>query len=120
MRQVLCSLEDFEPYTAFKRIDRGYTGTMDNQSLCQFLRESGFRELCADDMNALICYFDLDCDGKLNYHDFLQVLLPCNDQFLRAAATQRPMRMDHESPIEFLPARVEKALSQLFYQEVRY
>lgn len=35
----------------------------------------------------MIKYFDLDCDKKLNYHDFIQILLPCEDTFLRAAAT---------------------------------
>jgi hypothetical protein len=38
----------------------------------------------------MIDYFDLDNDRKLNYHDFLQVLLSCDDGFLRSAATQRP------------------------------
>jgi Ca2+-binding EF-hand superfamily protein len=66
----------------------------------------------------MIAYFDLDGDGKLNYHDFLQIVLPCDDSFLRAAATQRP---NSDIPkCEFLSARIERALSQLLFKEVRY
>ena len=111
-------MRDFEPYTAFKRIDRANSGLIDKKAFCQFQRENGFRELEPEDFTGLIRYFDLDGDKKLNYHDFLQILLPCDDSYLRAAATQRP---NNEIPkCEFLPMRVERALSQLLYKEVRY
>ena len=29
LRQILAAMMDFEPYTAFKRIDRGNTGVID-------------------------------------------------------------------------------------------
>lgn len=65
----------------------------------------------------MIKYFDLDGDELLNYHDFLQLLLPCDDAYLRAAVTQRP---NNELPRnELLPMRVERALSQLIFKEVR-
>ena len=65
----------------------------------------------------MITYFDLDRDGRLNYHDFLQVLLPCDNPYLRSAATQRPNQEIY--PSEFLPMRVERAMSQLIYKEVK-
>ena len=34
MRQELCKMEDFEPYTAFRRIDRKNAGLIDRFSLC--------------------------------------------------------------------------------------
>ncbi len=118
LRQVLCSMREFEPYAAFKRIDRGNVGLVEKRALCQFMRENGFRELEPEDFGSLIRYFDLDGDRKLNYHDFLQILLPCDDAYLRAAATQRS---NADLPrCEFLPMRVERALSQLLYKEVRY
>lgn len=43
-----------------------------------------------EDFIFMVTYFDLDGDGKLNYHDFLQILLPCDNPYLRSAATQRP------------------------------
>ena len=57
----------------------------------------------------MINYFDLDKDHKLNYHDFIQMLLPCDDSFLRAAATQRPSYEIGRT--EYLPMKVERALS---------
>lgn len=118
LRQVLCSMQEFEPYTAFKRIDRANSGLIDKKALCQFQRENGFREFDPEDFLSTIRYFDLDGDMKLNYHDFLQILLPCDDAFLRAAATQR---QNNDVPrCDFLPMRVERALSQLIFKEVRY
>ena len=71
MRQILAAMRDFEPYTAFKRIDRNNTGYISGSALCKFMRENGFRELEPDDFARMIKYFDLDGDRKLNYHDFL-------------------------------------------------
>jgi hypothetical protein len=31
----------------------------------------------------MLDYFDLDADSRLNYHDFLQILLSCEDGALR-------------------------------------
>jgi Ca2+-binding EF-hand superfamily protein len=55
---MLTSIKEFEPYAAFKRIDRDQTGFVDAKSICQFLRENGFRELTKDDLVFLIKYFD--------------------------------------------------------------
>lgn len=117
LRQILSAMRDFEPYTAFKRMDRRNTGYIDPESLTQFERENGYRELEPADFKQMIKYFDLDGDGLLNYHDFLQMLLPCDDAYLRAAVSQRP---NNELPRnELLPMRVERALSQLIFKEVR-
>jgi Ca2+-binding EF-hand superfamily protein len=90
MRQILSAIRDFEPYAAFKRLDRNSTGFISTKELCQFERENGFREVTPEDFIFMVSYFDLDNDGMLNYHDFLQILLPCDNPFLRSAATQRP------------------------------
>lgn len=37
----------------------------------------------------MIKYFDIDMDGGLNYTEFLQMILPCDDLILRAEASQR-------------------------------
>lgn len=51
------------------------------------MRENGYRELELTDFKQMIRYFDLDSDEMLNYHDFLQMLLPCDDAYLRAAVS---------------------------------
>lgn len=53
-------MRDFEPYTAFKRLDRNNNGCLDKHALCAFQRENGFRELEPNDFNQMIAYFDLD------------------------------------------------------------
>lgn len=71
MRQILASITDFEPYTAFRRIDRNGTGFIGVKELCHFERENGYREVSPEDFIFLVNYFDLDGDQRLNYHDFL-------------------------------------------------
>jgi Ca2+-binding EF-hand superfamily protein len=36
------------------------------------------------DCYLIVKYFDSDNDGYLNFQDFLQILLPCDNQYLRA------------------------------------
>jgi len=36
LRQILAAMRDFEPYTAFKRIDRHNTGYINAESLTQY------------------------------------------------------------------------------------
>lgn len=87
LRQILASMRDFEPYTAFKRIDRHGDGCIGAEELTQFQRENGYRELEGEDFKQMIDYFDLDGDRMINYHDFLQIILPCDDAYLRAAVS---------------------------------
>jgi hypothetical protein len=51
------------------------------------------------------------------FYSFLQILLPCDDAFLRAAATQRPNYKLGRN--EYLPMRVEKALTNLLIKELK-
>lgn len=69
LRQVLASIPDFEPYAAFKRIDRLSTGYLTPKSICKYLRENGFRELEKEDIMSLVRYFDQDNDMKLSFHE---------------------------------------------------
>jgi hypothetical protein len=34
LRQILCAIGEFEPYTAFKRIDRANIGLIDSKAFC--------------------------------------------------------------------------------------
>ena len=71
-RQVLAAMIDFEPYTAFKRIDRPDTGYIDSASLAQFLRENGYRELEPADFKQMVKYFGVDGEDQgLTYQAFL-------------------------------------------------
>lgn len=69
LRQVLASIPEFEPYAAFKRIDRLSTGSLTCKTVCRYLRENGYRELESEDIVYLVRYFDQDEDMKLSFHE---------------------------------------------------
>jgi Ca2+-binding EF-hand superfamily protein len=70
------------------------------------------------EIQMLVKYFDSDSDGFLNYQEFMQVMLPCDDMYLRSAATQRPNYPI--SPTAFLHRTVEKDLTELLEREIRW
>ena len=55
---MLARLPDFEPYAAFKRIDREDSGFVTASKLAQFVKENGYREYAKEDLKLLIRYFD--------------------------------------------------------------
>lgn len=64
----------------------------------------------------VVKFFDSDEDGKLNYPDFLQIILPCTNGKLRAQTTQR--QMGDCKPTDFLTLDVEQDLSRLLQMEI--
>ena len=57
-------------------------------------------------------YFDSNGDDKLEYEDLLQMFMPCDDQYLRAAMGQRCIYevTKHEN----LDPEIEAELTRLF------
>ena len=53
-RQILAVIKEFEPYSAFKRIDRENKSFITNKQLRAFLKENGYKEYSKDDLNFLI------------------------------------------------------------------
>lgn len=64
----------------------------------------------------LIKFFDSSNEGRLQYSDFLQIVLPCDQQYLRAQATQRQSYTVGSA--DFLPYDVERALTKLIQKEL--
>jgi len=62
LRQMLASIKEFEPYSAFKRIDRENSGFITAKKLSGYLRENGYKEFSKDDLQFLVRYFDQDGD----------------------------------------------------------
>ena len=50
-----------------------------------FNRENGAEEATEADCIMFVKYFDSDGDLLLDYQDVLQMLMPCDDQYLRTA-----------------------------------
>ena len=52
-----------------------------------FFRDNGIMEVNEADCYFVIKFFDSDEDGKLNYTDFLQIVLPCTNAKIRSTTT---------------------------------
>lgn len=73
MRQVLAEQRAFEPYTAFRRIDRNRNGFLTITDLEKFLLENDI-VLTYRDLFAIHKNFDINGDGRINYSEYLYYL----------------------------------------------
>lgn len=109
-RQYLARLKEFEPYATFVRLDRN--------DIYAFLKDNEFDDVAYEDCQYLVKFFDSDEDGVLNYTDYMQCVITCDDTYLRAAVTQRePYGVN---PDEYLSPILERELSILFEKELAY
>lgn len=117
-RRALAKLVKFEPYAAFQRIDRNRTGFIDSMDILTFLRDNGFVEETEADTYYLTKFFDVDSDGRLNYTEFLTMVLPCDNAKLREEVTLRENY--YVGLLDFLPKAVEYELCKLFVKEIAF
>jgi Ca2+-binding EF-hand superfamily protein len=105
-----------EPYTLFQRLDRNEDSFVTSVDILNFLRDNGIHNITEADCYYLVKFFDSDEDGRLNYPDFMQMVLPCDNPQLRAAATQRPNQ--YISQFDYLTLDVERDLTKLIMSEI--
>ena len=86
-RQQLARQPSFEPYSMFQRLDRNGKGLIDSREILEFLRDNKEHSWTESQAFYLMKFYDSDLDDKLDYTDFLQMVLPCEDPELRATAT---------------------------------
>ena len=82
-RQRLCAIRDFSPYSAFQRINRDLNEFVNSFELLNFLRDSQIAHVAEGELYQLVKFFDSDEDGRLSFQDFIQMILPCEDNRLR-------------------------------------
>jgi len=87
LRQNLASLKDFEPYASFTRIDRQRKDFISARDLSAFIAENKGRQFYESQVNYMIKYFDSKGFGNIAYFDFMAMILPCEDPYMRAIAT---------------------------------
>jgi Ca2+-binding EF-hand superfamily protein len=116
-RQVLAEQRDFEPYTAFKRIDRLSNGYLGIYDLHKFLRENDIY-VTERDVKNLIKLYDSNADDRLSYTDFLNLVLPNTSPALRKICTQRSSY--YVSKYEPLPYEAEWALARVINKEIDF
>lgn len=83
LRQRLCSIPDFSPFSAFQRVDRDAKDYIASHDIVAFLRHNNVYGITESESYRLIKFFDSDEDGRLTFSDFEQIFLPCEDNFLR-------------------------------------
>lgn len=70
------------------------------------------------DCGHIVSYFDSDSDNGLNYKEWMEALLPCDDLYMRSVITQRP---SFDCPRHMnLSFTIEKQLAHLLKSEIEY
>lgn len=69
IKEMLCQWEDFEPYTAFKRLVRS-NSLISAEILQNFLSESKLFHEEETIKSTFISHYDLDGDGFLSYSEY--------------------------------------------------
>jgi Ca2+-binding EF-hand superfamily protein len=115
-RSRLCSISDFVPRAAFQRMDRNACGSVDTSELMAFLRDNGVHHVSDSEAYNLISFFDSDGNKKLAFDEFVQMFLPCEDNYLRDRTTVRvaPAVLAHEN----LPRDIETAMCDVVEKEI--
>jgi len=115
-RQRLCTIRDFAPMGAFERIDRNCSSFINSFELLNFLRDQQIHHVAESELYQLVRFFDSDDDGRLSFQDFLQMLLPCEDNTLRNMTIDRPSR--RIGRYDMLPRDIELCLAQVIEREI--
>lgn len=115
-RQRLCSIRDFALHSAFERLDRDASNWVGSKELVNFLRDNAVVHVSDGEAYDLVKFFDSDGNGKLSFQEFIQMLLPCEDNVLRNITIDRPsIRVGR---FEQLPRDIELAMTAVITKEV--
>jgi EF-hand domain pair len=102
----------------FQRLDRDKDGFVTPLDILKFLRECNVHLYHEADCYYLIKFFDADEDNQLSYADFLQIILPIDNELLRAFASQKQNEIYIKNIETELPEEVEKELASLIALEI--
>lgn len=64
----------------------------------------------------MVRFFDCDDDARLSFQDFLQMLLPCEDNALRNIVIDRPSA--RVGKYDYLPKEIEMCLVTVIDKEI--
>ena len=112
----LCNIPDFAPRAAFSRVDRDCSGTVSSGEIVNFLRDNGIHHVSESEAYNLVRFFDNDGNSRLSFDEWVQMNLPCEDNYLRDRTMARyaPALMRHES----LPRDIELAMCDVIEKEI--
>lgn len=115
-RQRLCSIVDFALHSAFQRVDRSCSANISSHEIVNFLRDNACYHVSESEALQLLQFFDCDGTNRLSYQEFIQMLLPCEDNILRNVALDRPSR--RVGRFDCLPRDIELAMTAIIEKEV--
>ena len=118
-RQRLSGFQDYNPQSLFNRIDRSGDGSVTAQELVDFLQSNGSSDVEVREAQVLIDFFDGDGNGQLSVEEFQHIVLPCEDNDLRNATTDRNQFGKAVQADEKLNAEVESGLVAIIDREIR-
>lgn len=104
------------PHSLFQRLDRDLNDSITSYEILNFLRDNRVYHSSEPECYALLKYFDTDEDGRLTYHEFQRMLLPCEDNLLRRVTLDRPSQ--RVGRFDCLPRDIESALTELLEKEL--
>ena len=81
-----------------------------------FLRDNQVYHVGESELHTLTLFFDSNGNQRLSFQEFLQMVLPCEDNYLRNRTLDRPSR--HVGRYDFLPRDIELALANVFEKEI--
>ena len=97
-------------------MDRDGNEAITSFEILNFLRDNRVFTATEQECHRLVKFFDSDEDGRLSFTDFIQIVLPCEDNFLRNVTLDRPSfrvgRFDH------LPRDIETYLTDILEKEL--
>jgi len=115
-RQRLCSIRDFGLHSCFERIDRDCSNAIGSIELVAFLRDNATFHVSEPEAFNLIKFFDSDGSNRLSFQEFIQMVLPCEDNVLRNITIDRPsIRIGR---FDRLPIDIEAAVTTIVVKEV--
>lgn len=122
-RQILCDNLSFEPYNAFKRIVGPVRSTMTVDDVQQFLADNrvfkstiNIEKFIKHYSGNIRSYSESSCD-RIDYREFLRIVLPMNSSHIREQASQRPI---HNSSYAKLLPSVEGCLADVISYEIDF
>ena len=80
------------------------------------MRDNLIQHVAEQELFQLVKFFDSDEDGRLSYQDFLQMLLPCEDNLLRAITIERPSY--RVGRFDIMPRDIEQLMASVIEREV--
>ena len=89
---------------------------MSPDEFCNFLRDNAVYHVSISEAHSLIEFFDSDGNKRLTFQEFLQMLLPCEDNLLRNITLDRPSRRCGR--YDNLPRDIELAMTSVIEKEI--